>query len=157
LKKKLKRRLKKMYLDKLKINGNKRTKKVRIGRGPGSGMGKTSARGEKGQKSRSGAGKPPWFEGGQQRFTQRVPKSGFKNFTKESFEIVNLGFLNEKFESGASIDKTVLYDKGYIASKIRKLKILGTGDVSKSFTVKADKFSKSAAEKIVKAGGKAEN
>jgi large subunit ribosomal protein L15 len=146
-----------MYLDKLKINGNKRTKKVRIGRGPGSGMGKTSARGEKGQKSRSGAGKPPWFEGGQQRFSQRVPKSGFKNYTKEHFEIINLDFLNEKFESGALIDQAVLYEKGYIASKTKKLKVLGTGDVTKALTVKADKFSKNAAEKIVKAGGKAEN
>jgi large subunit ribosomal protein L15 len=146
-----------MYLDKLKINGNKRTKKVRIGRGAGSGMGKTSARGEKGQKSRSGAGKPPWFEGGQQRFAQRVPKSGFKNYAREPYEIVNLNFLNEKFDSGASIDKAVLFEKGYIASKTRRLKILGTGDVSKKLMIKADKFSKSAAEKIVKAGGKAEN
>lgn len=146
-----------MYMDKLKINGNKRTKKIRIGRGPGSGMGKTSARGEKGQKSRSGAGKPPWFEGGQQRFAQRVPKSGFKNFTKEKFEIVNLDFLNEKFEAGAVVDKAVLYEKGYIASKLKMLKVLGTGDVSKALTVKADRFSKSAAEKIVKAGGKVEN
>jgi large subunit ribosomal protein L15 len=146
-----------MYLDKLKINGNKRKKKVRIGRGPGSGMGKTSARGEKGQKSRSGAGKPPWFEGGQQRFAQRVPKSGFKNYTKERFEIVNLGFLDSKFEAGAAVDRAILYDKGYIASKIKKLKILGTGEVTKALMVKADRYSKNAAEKIVKAGGKAEN
>lgn len=146
-----------MYLNNLKINGNKRTKKVRIGRGPGSGVGKTSARGEKGQKSRSGAGKPPWFEGGQQRFSQRIPKSGFKNLLKTRYELVNLDFLNEKFDDGASIDKAVLFEKGYINHKDSLLKVLGTGDVSKKLNVKADKFSKSAAEKIVKAGGKAEN
>jgi large subunit ribosomal protein L15 len=146
-----------MYLKGLKINGNKRTKKTRIGRGPGSGMGKTSARGEKGQKSRSGAGKPPWFEGGQQRFTQRIPKSGFKNVLREEYEIVNLGFLNDKFEAGAEIDKAVLLEKGYIHDKAARLKVLGDGELSKKFTVKADKFSKSAAEKIVHAGGKAEN
>jgi large subunit ribosomal protein L15 len=145
-----------MYLKGLKINGNKRTKKVRIGRGPGSGVGKTSARGEKGQKSRSGAGKPPWFEGGQQRFTQRVPKSGFKNTLREEYEIVNLGFLNEKFEKGASIDKDVLYEKGYISSKAARLKVLGDGELSKPLNIKAEKFSKNAAAKIEKIGGKAE-
>jgi large subunit ribosomal protein L15 len=145
-----------MYLKGLKINGNKRTKKVRIGRGAGSGMGKTSARGEKGQKSRSGAGKPPWFEGGQQRFAQRVPKSGFKNTLRDEYEIVNLGFLNEKFEKGASIDKAVLYEKGYISDKKARLKVLGNGELSKPLNIKAEKFSKSAAEKIEKTGGKAE-
>jgi large subunit ribosomal protein L15 len=145
-----------MYLDNLKINGNKRTKKVRIGRGPGSGMGKTSARGEKGQRSRSGAGKPPWFEGGQQRFAQRVPKSGFKNVLREEYQIINLGFLNEKFDAGAAVDKAVLFDKGYISSKKDRLKILGTGELSKALNIKAEKFSKSAVAKIEKAGGKAE-
>lgn len=145
-----------MYLKGLKINGNKRTKKVRIGRGPGSGMGKTSARGEKGQRSRSGAGKPPWFEGGQQRFTQRVPKSGFKNTLREEYEIVNLGFLNEKFEQGASIDKAVLFEKGYINSKSARLKVLADGELSKPLNIKAEKFSKNAAAKIEKTGGKAE-
>ena len=145
-----------MYLNNLKINGRKRTKKVRIGRGPGSGVGKTSARGEKGQKSRSGAGKPPWFEGGQQRFSQRVPKSGFKNYSKEKFELVSVGVLNAKFEASSTVDRKAMLEKGCINGKYEKVKVLGDGEITKAMTVEADKFSKSAAEKIVKAGGKAE-
>ena len=145
-----------MLIKDLKVNKKKRTKKVRVGRGIGSGLGKTAGRGENGQKSRSGGTKNPWFEGGQQRVTQRIPKVGFNNIFREKYEIVNVGFLNEKFDDGAEITKKVLLDKGYINKKSYKLKILGNGDVKKALKVKADKFSKSAAEKIKKSGGEAE-
>ncbi|MBP7792808.1 MAG: 50S ribosomal protein L15 [Candidatus Goldbacteria bacterium] len=140
----------------LKINGKKRKKRVRLGRGRGSGLGKTAGRGNKGQKSRSGAGKPPWFEGGQQIYVRRVPKTGFKNLFKEDVQIINVGFLNEKFNDGSIIDKNVLYEKGYIKDAKKKVKILGDGNLSKSLTIKAEKFSKNAINKIQQSGGKAE-
>jgi large subunit ribosomal protein L15 len=140
----------------LKINKKKRKKRIRLGRGRGSSLGKTAGRGHKGQKSRSGAGKPPWFEGGQQIYVRRVPKTGFKNPFKEDIQIINIGFLNEKFENGSIIDKNVLYELGYIKDKVKKLKILGDGNLSKSFTIKADKFSRNAIDKIKQAGGKVE-
>jgi len=140
----------------LKINGKKRKKRVRLGRGRGSGLGKTAGRGNKGQKSRSGAGKPPWFEGGQQIYVRRVPKTGFKNMFKEDVQIINVGFLNEKFNDGSIIDKNVLYEKGFIKDAKKKVKILGDGNLSKSLTIKAEKFSKNAINKIQQSGGKAE-
>ncbi|MCX7698706.1 MAG: 50S ribosomal protein L15 [Candidatus Goldbacteria bacterium] len=140
----------------LKINKKKRKKRTRVGRGRGSGLGKTAGRGNKGQNSRSGAGKPPWFEGGQQTYVRRIPKTGFKNPFKEDVQIINIGFLNEKFENGSIIDKNILFEKGYIKDKEKKLKILGDGNISKSFTIKADKFSKNAIDKIKQAGGKVE-
>lgn len=140
----------------LKINKRKRKKRVRVGRGRGSGFGKTAGRGNKGQKARSGAGKPPWFEGGQQIYVRRVPKTGFNNPFKEDVQIINIGFLNEKFESGSVIDKNILYEKGYIKDKEKKVKILGDGNLSKSLTIKAEKFSKNAVDKIQQAGGKVE-
>ncbi len=140
----------------LKINKKKRKKRVRLGRGRGSGFGKTAGRGHKGQKSRSGAGKPPWFEGGQQIYVRRVPKTGFKNIFAEDMQIINIGFLNEKFENGSIVDKNTLYEKGYIKDREKKLKILGDGNLSKSLTIKAEKFSRNAINKIQQAGGKAE-
>jgi|YelNatPaOPRAMG01_1025707.scaffolds.fasta_scaffold02980_22 large subunit ribosomal protein L15 len=140
----------------LKINKKKRKKRVRLGRGRGTGLGKTAGRGNKGQKSRSGAGKPPWFEGGQQPYVRRIPKTGFKNIFNEEIQIINIGFLNEKFDAGAVIDKNVLYEKGYIKDKNKKLKILGDGNLKKSLIIKAEKFSKSAIDKIQQAGGKVE-
>jgi large subunit ribosomal protein L15 len=140
----------------LKVNKAKRTKKVRVGRGTGSGMGKTSAKGFKGQKARSGGAKAPWFEGGQQRLVQRLPKVGFNNIFAVKWQIVNLAILEEKFESGATVNKAALLEKNLIKSKSKLLKILGNGDIKKSLNVTADKFSAGAAEKIKNAGGKAE-
>lgn len=140
----------------LKINKKKRKKRVRLGRGRGSGFGKTAGRGHKGQKSRSGAGKPPWFEGGQQIYVRRVPKTGFKNPFKDDFQILNIGFLNDKFENGSVIDKNILFEKGYIKDREKKVKILGDGNLSKSLVIKAEKFSKNAVNKIMQAGGKVE-
>jgi len=142
-----------MKISDLKVNSKKRKKRVRIGRGPGSGFGKTAGYGHKGQRARSGGAKAPWFEGGQNRLTTRLPKVGFTNPFPTDYQIVNIGFLNEKFESGAEINMKILFDKGYIKSIRGLLKILGNGEIKKSFKVTADKLSKSAVEKIKNAGG----
>lgn len=133
------------------------TAKKRLGRGIGSGLGKTSGKGHKGQWARSGGGVRPGFEGGQMPLIRRIPKRGFNNhFTKE-YSIVNLSVL-ESFENDAVIDINVLAEKGLI--KLVKdgvgLKVLGNGSITKAVTVKAKAFSASAKEAIEKAGGKAE-
>jgi large subunit ribosomal protein L15 len=128
-------------------------KRKRVGRGMGSGMGKTSTRGHKGQRSRSGSRMIRGFEGGQMPLHRRMPKRGFTNIFRQEYSIVNLERL-------ASLDETtitpeVLRKAGVITTK-RPVKILGDGDLSKALTVQAHKFSKSAQEKITKAGGKFE-
>ncbi|EDP73904.1 50S ribosomal protein L15 [Hydrogenivirga sp. 128-5-R1-1] len=131
-------------------------KEKRVGRGIGSGHGKTSTRGHKGQKSRRGYGDlPAFFEGGQTPFIMRIPKRGFKNPNTVEYEIVNIKTLEERFDSGAEITPEVLYEKGIIKCT-KNVKILGDGELTKSLTVKAHKFSRSAVEKIEKAGGKVE-
>lgn len=140
----------------LKVNKSKRTKKVRKGRGTGSGIGKTSGKGHKGQRARSGGAKAPWFEGGQQRLVQRLPKVGFNNIFAVNYEILNLEILNEKFESGAAVNRETLLAIGLIKTKKKPIKILANGEVTKVLNVTADKFSAKAAEKIKNAGGKAE-
>ncbi len=129
----------------------------RLGRGIGSGLGKTSGKGHKGQWARSGGGVRPGFEGGQMPLIRRIPKRGFNNHFRKVYSIVNLSVL-EGFENGAVVDAVALNDKGLI--KIVKgsvgLKVLGNGTLSKAITVKADSFSASAKEAIEKAGGKAE-
>lgn len=133
-----------------------RTSKKRLGRGIGSGLGKTSGKGHKGQWARSGGGVRVGFEGGQMPLSRRLPKRGFDNRWKKVYSVVNLGDL-EVFEDGQVIDAEVLREKG-ILSKIEPygLKVLGDGELTKKLTVKAAKFSKSAAEKLEKVGGKAE-
>ncbi len=129
----------------------------RLGRGIGSGLGKTSGKGHKGQWARSGGGVRPGFEGGQMPLIRRIPKRGFNNHFRKEYSIVNLSTL-ESFEAGSIIDITVLNDKGLI--KLVKdgvgLKVLGNGTLTKALTVKASKFSAQAKEAIEKAGGKAE-
>jgi large subunit ribosomal protein L15 len=132
-----------------KANENKK----RVGRGMGSGMGKTSTRGHKGQRSRSGSRMMRGFEGGQMPLHRRVPKRGFTNIFREEYNIVNLEKLADLGES--TINPDVLRKAGVISTK-RKLKILGDGELKSAITVHAHKFSKSAQEKIIKAGGKAE-
>jgi large subunit ribosomal protein L15 len=132
-----------------KANENKK----RVGRGMGSGMGKTSTRGHKGQRSRSGSRMMRGFEGGQMPLHRRVPKRGFTNIFREEYNIVNLEKLADLGES--TIDPDVLRKAGVISTK-RKLKILGDGELKSAITVHAHKFSKSAQEKITKAGGKFE-
>ena len=128
----------------------------RVGRGIGSGLGKTSGKGHKGQWSRSGGGVRPGFEGGQMPLTRRIPKRGFNNVFKKQYSIVNLGAL-DVFEDGAVVDAQALLDAG-ILSKVEPygVKVLGGGELTKKLTVKANKFSKSAAEAIEKAGGTTE-
>ena len=129
----------------------------RLGRGIGSGLGKTSGKGHKGQWARSGGGVRPGFEGGQMPLIRRVPKRGFNNHFTKAYSIVNLSVL-ENFEAGAVVDMAILAEKGLI--KVLKdgagLKVLGNGTLTKAITVKAERFSATAKEAIEKAGGKAE-
>ncbi len=128
----------------------------RLGRGIGSGVGKTCGRGHKGQWARSGGGVRPGFEGGQMPLTRRVPKRGFKNHFKVEYAIVNLDVLN-CFEAGTEVDYTLLTDNNLIKSvkNAAGLKVLGNGELNVALTVKAEKFSASAKEAIEKAGGTA--
>jgi large subunit ribosomal protein L15 len=131
-------------------------KRKRVGRGNGSGHGTTSGRGSNGQLSRSGGGVRLGFEGGQMPLQRRLPHlKGFKNTRKEVFNIVNVSQL-EVFDTDAVVDYEALLNKGLVMKKNARVKILGSGDFSKKLTIKADSFSKSAIEKINKAGGKAE-
>jgi large subunit ribosomal protein L15 len=133
------------------------TKEVkRIGRGHGSGNGKTAGKGHKGQKARSGGGVRPGFEGGQMPLQRRVPKRGFNNIFAKQYVIVNVSDLEAKFEDGAVIDTKALVESGLVKKTLDGIKVLGNGEVTKNFTVKAAAFSKSAVEKIEKAGGKTE-
>lgn len=130
-----------------------RKKRKRVGRGPGSGTGKTAGRGYKGQKSRSGYKSHPWFEGGQMPLQRRVPKRGFHSRNKVEFQLVNVDALDLKFENGQTVDGEALESRGLIKHADRAIKILGTGNLTKKLTVLADHFSKSAEEKIRAAGG----
>ncbi len=131
-----------------------RKKKKRVGRGPGSGHGKTSCRGHKGQKARSGGGTKPGFEGGQMPLQRRLPKRGFTNIFQKQYAIVNLGTLDKLPET--TITPELLVKEG-IVKKIRDgIKVLGNGEIGKPVTVKAHAFSTSAREKIEKARGTAE-
>ena len=133
------------------------TASKRLGRGIGSGLGKTSGKGHKGQWARSGGGVRPGFEGGQMPLIRRIPKRGFNNHFKKLYSIVNLSVL-ENMEANSVVDMTVLAEKGLI--KVMKdcigLKVLGNGTLTKALTVKASAFSASAKEAIEKAGGKVE-
>ena len=124
----------------------------RIGRGHGSGNGKTAGKGHKGQKARSGGSIRPGFEGGQMPLQRRVPKRGFNNIFAKQYVIVNVSDLDAKFEAGAVVDTNALIEAGLVKKPLDGVKILGNGEVTKNFTVKAAAFSKSAIEKIEKAG-----
>ncbi len=132
---------------------NKKSK--RVGRGIGSGHGKTATRGYKGQKSRSGSSVRPGFEGGQMPLYRRLPKRGFTNIFRKEYAIVNLDVLG-KFNAGSTVDPQVLREEGIVRDLRDGLKILGNGDLKHALIVRAHKFSKSAAEKIQKAGGSVE-
>src|SRR5947208_16716232 len=136
--------------------GSKHSRK-RVGRGPGSGLGKTSGRGEKGQKSRTGYSRRPGFEGGQMPLHRRLPKRGFTNIFKVEYAVVNLDRIAEIAgeAEGGVVNPEFLAKRGLV-SKRDLVKVLGNGDLKSPVTVHAHKFSKSAQEKIAKAGGKAE-
>ena len=137
------------------VAGSKKSAK-RIGRGHGSGWGKTAGKGHKGQKARAGHGMRPGFEGGQMPLQRRIPKRGFNNIFAKEIVIVNLGTLEKKFENGATVDTEALKKAGIVKNSFDGVKILSNGTLTKSLTVKANAFSKSAKEKIDAAGGKAE-
>ncbi len=130
-------------------------KKKRVGRGPGSGLGKTAGRGEKGQKSRSGYSRKIGFEGGQMPLHRRLPKRGFTNIFKKRWVEISLASLEQHFEAEAEITPEVLHDRGLIKKAKYDVVVLGNGEVSKPLRVSAHRFTKSAKEKIEKAGGAA--
>jgi len=141
-----------MKLSELKATPGSRKDRKRIGRGIGSGTGKTSGRGQKGQKSRSGGNPHPWFEGGQMPLYRRLPKRGFTNIFKKEYDTVNLAQL-ARLETKNPITPEVMKEKGIIR-RVDSVKILGNGELPEAVTVHAQKFSRSAVEKIEKSGGK---
>lgn len=144
-----------MKLHELKPAAGSHKPRRRVGRGLGSGMGKTSTRGHKGQWSRTGGGVRIGFEGGQMPITRRMPKVGFTNIFKKEYALVNVKFL-DCFEAGTEVTPELMYQEGLINKLQLPVKVLGHGDLTKALTVKAHKFSASALEKIEKVGGKAE-
>jgi len=132
-------------------------KRTRVGRGEGSGKGRTAGRGTKGYGSRSGSGVNPGFEGGQMPLQRRIPKRGFWNPFSKEYTVINLDTLTGRFEAGAVVDLESLHVSGIVAKKGKDgLKVLGRGELEHALTIKAAKFSKTAAEKIAAAGGTAE-
>lgn len=131
-------------------------KKKRLGRGRASGLGKTSGRGHKGQRSRAGSGVKPGFEGGQMPLQRRLPKRGFTNIFRVENQCVNIGDLAGAFKAGETIDPVILVEKGMVKHRKGPVKVLGTGEISIALTIKANAFSGTAISKIEAAGGKAE-
>ncbi len=144
-----------MKLHELSPAPGSKKKRVRVGRGLGSGLGKTSGRGHKGQNSRSGGGTRPGFEGGQRPLYLRLPKRGFYNKFGKEFVEINVGVLN-CFEDGTVVDPILLIECGLVKNLRDGVRILGSGELTKSLTVHAMGFTKSAEEKITAAGGKVE-
>ena len=145
-----------MKLHELRPNEGAFQTKKRVGRGVGSGLGKTSGKGHKGQNARSGGGVRPGFEGGQLPLFRRLPKRGFSNaMFKKEYATINVSDL-EKFEDGAVVTPELLKEMGILKKQLAGVKVLGNGELTKKLTVKAHKFSSSAIEKIEAIGGKAE-
>ena len=145
-----------MSLNNLRPPRGARRDRKRVGRGPGSGHGKTASRGSKGAKSRSGFRFKRGFEGGQMPLHRRVPKRGFHNLFRVEYAVVNLDTLAEVFDAGSSVTPELLRERGLVRKASAPVKVLGRGDITKQLTVHAHKFSGSAAEKIAAAGGAAE-
>lgn len=144
-----------MKLHELSPEPGSRKVRTRRGRGLGSGLGKTSGRGQKGQNSRSGGGVRTGFEGGQMPLYRRLPKRGFKNIFAKQYAEVNVSSLN-RFEDGAVVDPVALIEEGILKNVLDGVRILGNGELTKKLTVKANGFTKSAEEKIKAAGGEVE-
>jgi len=142
-------------LDRLKAPKGANQKKTRRGRGEGSGLGKTSGRGGKGQTARTGGNIKPGFEGGQMPLQRKLPKRGFTNVFRTAYQVVNIGAIAKAFKAGETVDPAAILDKGLIKRKML-VKVLGEGEITAAVTVKANSFSKSAVEKIKAAGGVAE-
>jgi len=142
-----------LRLNNLSPNKGSRKQKKRVGRGQGSGLGKTAGRGHKGAKSRSGGSVKPGFEGGQMPLHRRLPKRGFTNIFKKEYAIITLSDL-DKFEAGTTVDRQALIEAGIISDRDSKqIKVLANGEISRSVTVAADKVSQGAKDKIIAAGG----
>lgn len=137
---------------------SKETKQTkRVGRGPGSGMGKTSTRGQKGQHARSGSSISAWFQGGQSPLYRRIPKRGFNNARFETkYATINLDVINKYFNEGDTVTPEVLKERGIIKNQLCGIKVLGNGKLEKAINIKANRFSSKAVTKIEEAGGKAE-
>lgn len=144
-----------MKLHELRPNPGSVRKRKRLGRGTASGQGKTAGRGQDGQKSRSGGGVRPGFEGGQMPLYRRLPKRGFTNIFATRYAEINVEVLN-RFNDGAEITPELLKETGILKKQLDGVKVLGNGEITKKLTVRANKFSKSAVEKIEAAGGKVE-
>ena len=144
-----------MNLSNLKPAKGSQKARKRVGRGPGSGHGKTSCRGHKGQNSRSGGGAPLGFEGGQMPLTRRLPKRGFTNIFKKRYALINITDL-ATFDKDSIVDEVALVEKGLVGKVYDGIKLLGTGEIDKPVTLKVHKWSKAAMDKIVAAGGKIE-
>ncbi|MFY9942771.1 MAG: 50S ribosomal protein L15 [Desulfobacterales bacterium] len=144
-----------MKLSELSPAEGSRKARKRLGRGVGSGTGKTAGRGTKGQNSRSGGGVRPGFEGGQMPIHRRLPKSGFTNIFKKNFAVINVRDL-AKFESGSVVDEVAVYKSGLVKGKSDGIKLLGVGEIDFPLTIKLSKVSQSATDKITAAGGKVE-
>ena len=144
-----------MNLSNLKPAKGSQKARKRVGRGPGSGHGKTSCRGHKGQNSRSGGGAPLGFEGGQMPLTRRLPKRGFTNIFKKRYALINIADLSV-FDKDSIVDEVALVEKGLVGKVYDGIKLLGNGEIDKPITLKVHKWSKAAMDKIVAAGGKIE-
>ena len=142
-----------MRLSELKPSTRFRKRGKRVGRGQGSGLGKTAGRGTKGQRSRSGRSVPPGFEGGQMPLKRRLPKRGFTNIFKKRYALVNIRDLS-RFKEGTMVDNQALIDSGLVKGVYDDIKLLGDGEIQYPLTLKVGKFSKIAREKIEAAGGK---
>jgi large subunit ribosomal protein L15 len=144
-------------LSNLKNNIGAKHKKKRVGRGPGSGWGKTSGRGHKGQNSRSGGGVPASFEGGQMPLIRRLPKRGFKNPFSKKYNIINLETIEKKYSEGETVSVESLLEKKIIKKALDGVKILSNGEITKKLKFNVDKISEKAKEKIISAGGEIAN
>lgn len=145
-----------LKLNEIKVAAGSRKKAKRVGRGQGSGSGCTSGYGMNGDKARSGSRLKLYFEGGQTPLSRRIPKRGFNNPSKISFQIVNVGDLEKGEFEAVELDPKWFFENGYIHSDKQPVKILGNGEITKKLTIRAEAFSKSAREKIEQAKGKAE-
>ena len=143
-----------MNLKSLSPNKGSVSKRKRVGRGHGSGLGKTAGRGHKGAGQRSGNKKRAWFEGGQMPLARRLPRRGFTNIFREKYQIVNVGDLND-LKNNEVVDSLFLKQEGYVRSSLKPIKILGNGEIDKKIKITASSFSESARNKIEKAGGEA--
>jgi len=144
-----------LSLNNLKPAEGSTHKKKRVGRGPGSGLGKTAGRGHKGQKSRSGYSSRPGFEGGQMPLQRRLPKRGFTNIFKKQWVEISLAKIESSFDAGDDVTPEILHERGLIKKAKHDLVILGTGEISKALNISSHRFTKTAKDKIEKAGGTA--